>query len=155
APGKLRAHLRRASTMLPLARISTIHAFCARILRENALEAELDPDFEVLDEFESQTFLERFCRQFLVDNVRQGDPGACYLARTRRLDSGTPREGAIAIVMRILDEVSRLGRTTRWLYEATCEAAARLEVEVHRVEQTARALVRLVDELVGVPDIGG
>src|SRR4029077_17583458 len=30
--------------------ISTIHAFCARLLRTHALEAGLDPEFVVLDE---------------------------------------------------------------------------------------------------------
>src|SRR5207248_4095386 len=32
------------------AAISTIHAFCARLLRANAIEAGLDPEFDVLDE---------------------------------------------------------------------------------------------------------
>ena len=30
--------------------ISTIHGFCARVLRAEALAAGLDPEFEVLDE---------------------------------------------------------------------------------------------------------
>ncbi len=33
--------------------ISTIHAFCARLLRENAIEAAVDPEFRVLDEWEA------------------------------------------------------------------------------------------------------
>jgi ATP-dependent helicase/nuclease subunit A len=37
--------------------VSTIHAFCARLLRENALEAGLDPAFGVLDEFASRALL--------------------------------------------------------------------------------------------------
>ena len=32
------------------AAISTIHAFCARLLRANAFDAELDPEFEVLED---------------------------------------------------------------------------------------------------------
>ena len=142
-----RAHLLRARATLPLARISTIHAFCARILRENAIDAALDPDFQVLDEYESQTFLERLCKQVLIDKVRQSDPGACHLARARRLNSGTPREGALAIVMRILDEAARLGRTPKWLCDATYEAAARIEREASRVELLAGGLARLLDEL--------
>ncbi len=35
--------------------ISTIHGFCARVLRENAIEAGVDPQFTVLDEAESRT----------------------------------------------------------------------------------------------------
>jgi ATP-dependent helicase/nuclease subunit A len=147
APGEGRSHLLRARAMMPLARISTIHAFCARILRENALDAALDPDFQVLDEYESQTFLERLCKQVLVDAVRRADPGACYLARARRLDRGTPREGALAIVMRILDELARIGRTPQWLYDATCETAARAQAESNRVAALADELSRRLDEL--------
>ncbi len=33
--------------------ISTIHAFCARLLRENAIEAAVDPEFRVLDQWEA------------------------------------------------------------------------------------------------------
>jgi ATP-dependent helicase/nuclease subunit A len=148
-----RAHLLTACAQLPLARISTIHAFCARILRENAVEAGLDPDFQVLDDYESQTFLERVCKQFLIDQVRGSDPGACYLALTRGVESGTPREGALAIVMRILDEVARLGRTPEWLYTATRDAAARFQAEARRVELLARELGRLLDELLSLREL--
>jgi ATP-dependent helicase/nuclease subunit A len=146
-PGEHRTHLLRVRAMLPVARISTIHSFCARILRENALEAVLDPDFQVLDEYESQTFLERVCRQGLIDAVRQSDPGACYLMRGRRLDTGTLREGAVAVVMRILDELARLGRTPQWLYEATCETAAWIKTEASRVAALAQELSERFDEL--------
>lgn len=40
------------------ARIDTIHALCASILRANAAEAGIDPGFEVLDEVEAQLLLE-------------------------------------------------------------------------------------------------
>jgi ATP-dependent helicase/nuclease subunit A len=149
-----RAHLLRARAMLPLARISTIHAFCGRILRENAFDAALDPDFQVLDEYESQTFLGRVCTQVLIDKVQQSDPGACYLARARGLDSATPREGALAIMMRIIDEVTRLGRTPQWLYEATHEAAARIENKTSRIEILAKELRRHLEELVTAQNLG-
>ena len=42
-----------------LAQISTIHAFCARLLREHALEAGLDPAFEVMDAWEAEIQLRR------------------------------------------------------------------------------------------------
>ncbi|MBV8359870.1 MAG: UvrD-helicase domain-containing protein, partial [Deltaproteobacteria bacterium] len=147
AQGERQSQLLRVRAMLPLARISTIHAFCARILRENAFDAALDPDFQVLDEYESQTFLERLGKQVLIDAVRHSDPGACYLARTRRLDAGTSREGALAIVMRILHELARLGRTPQWLYDVTCETAARIQTEASRVAVLTRELSRLLDEL--------
>ncbi len=38
---------------IEFAYLSTIHSFCARILRENAIEAVLDPQFRVMDELEA------------------------------------------------------------------------------------------------------
>jgi ATP-dependent helicase/nuclease subunit A len=46
--------------------ISTIDAFCARILRENALEAEVDPRFTVLEEIESDRLLEEAADEALL-----------------------------------------------------------------------------------------
>src|SRR6476660_2043247 len=37
--------------------ISTIHGFCARILRENPLAARLDPSFRVMDDVTRNVFL--------------------------------------------------------------------------------------------------
>ncbi len=142
-----RAHLLRARTLLPLARISTIHAFCARILRENAIQAELDPKFQVLDDYESQTFRDRVCKQGFIDKVRQSDPGACYLARLRRLESAGSREGSVAIVIRILDELTRLGRTPDWLCDATRGSAERIQTQAKHLECLARQLVSLLDDL--------
>jgi ATP-dependent helicase/nuclease subunit A len=45
-----RGDLREA---LENARISTIHAFCARLLREHAIQAGVDPRFQVLDELQA------------------------------------------------------------------------------------------------------
>lgn len=60
--------------------ISTIHGMCARILRENALEAGLDPAFEVLSEFDTRALKKR-----ALDRV---------LSRER---SRTAREGGRAV----------------------------------------------------------
>jgi ATP-dependent helicase/nuclease subunit A len=143
----LRVHLFAARKALAAARISTIHAFCARMLRENAVEAELDPEFEILDEFESQTFLQHVCREFLVDAVRQSDPGAGHLVRAYGLDSGLRRQGAVEIVMRILDEVAQLGRTPHWLYEATAATAARIKQDEREIALLISQLVDLFDQL--------
>src|SRR5581483_10814163 len=68
-----RRMLARARRALGLARISTIHAFCAHLLREHPLEAGVDPGFDVLDEYQSATFLQRVCRELLADAVRRRD----------------------------------------------------------------------------------
>jgi len=39
--------------------IQTIHSFCERVLRENAVEAMIDPEFEVLQGANAQALAER------------------------------------------------------------------------------------------------
>ena len=54
-----RAHLEAGLAELEVARIGTIHAFCADLLRERPIEARIDPSFEVLDEDGSAALLGR------------------------------------------------------------------------------------------------
>ncbi len=53
-----RRRLDRALQQLELARIGTIHAFCADLLRERPVEAGVDPLFEVAAEEEAEELLE-------------------------------------------------------------------------------------------------
>ncbi|NDJ62691.1 MAG: UvrD-helicase domain-containing protein, partial [Chloroflexi bacterium] len=56
------------------ARIDTIHALCAAILRANAAEAQIDPGFEVLDETEAQITLDAAVDLALRRAVAENDP---------------------------------------------------------------------------------
>ena len=53
------------------AQISTIDAFCARLLREHALEAGLDPGFEVIDAWEAEVLLRRSIADVLDERHAQ------------------------------------------------------------------------------------
>ena len=52
---------------IEFAYLSTIHSFCARLLRENAIEAGIDPQFRVMDELEAG----RVKEQTLEDTLRK------------------------------------------------------------------------------------
>jgi ATP-dependent exoDNAse (exonuclease V) beta subunit len=54
AEGPARAHLEHALAHLEEARIGTIHAFCADLLRERPVEARLDPAFVTMTEPEAE-----------------------------------------------------------------------------------------------------
>ncbi|NNE44905.1 MAG: UvrD-helicase domain-containing protein, partial [Gemmatimonadetes bacterium] len=49
-----RIHLEKALRRLEEARVSTIHGFCADLLRERSIEAKVDPEFEVLTDSEAE-----------------------------------------------------------------------------------------------------
>ncbi len=57
--------LQTAVEELDRANISTIHAFCARLLREKSAEAGVDPEFAVLEEAEAEILRERAWRDWM------------------------------------------------------------------------------------------
>ena len=59
----------RASTG---AMITTIHGFCARLLREFPVEAELDPQFVLLEEHQALMMLEAVVEESLTDAIQHG-----------------------------------------------------------------------------------
>ncbi|MGA2411552.1 MAG: UvrD-helicase domain-containing protein, partial [Candidatus Binataceae bacterium] len=151
-----RQRLLRARRSLPLARIMTLHAFCARILKENALAAGLDPAFEVIDEYESAVFLERECEKALLAELRTDDAGALHLTAARRLRGSAYREGALQIVLRIISELQRAGLSTQWLADrAQDNAAAAAAAESVAVNRIALAIVELIDGLVAAAGLTG
>ena len=62
------------------ARVSTIHAFCASLLREHAVEAGLDPTFGVLEQGEADVLVS----EVIDDVLRAGSPSSTRHARARR-----------------------------------------------------------------------
>jgi len=56
---EVRGRLEAALTGLERAFIGTIHAFCARLLRERPIEAGIDPEFRELEDHEDRILLER------------------------------------------------------------------------------------------------
>jgi ATP-dependent helicase/nuclease subunit A len=58
---------------LDSARIGTIHSLCASILRAHPAEAGLDPAFEVMEEIEAASFVERAVAEALDGAARESD----------------------------------------------------------------------------------
>jgi len=71
---------------LDAARISTIHAFCARLLRSHAVEARLDPQFAVLDQAQGATLLYESIEESLRSRLAEQDAGLEALAVQFGLD---------------------------------------------------------------------
>jgi ATP-dependent helicase/nuclease subunit A len=64
---------------LDSARISTIHSFCGTLLRAHAVEARLDPHFQVLDATAAQTILFELIDEELRDRLTRGDEAVIEL----------------------------------------------------------------------------
>lgn len=55
---------------LPRTHISTIHSLCSFLLRENPLEAKLDPQFKVAEELQGEVFLQNCLEQFVRKELK-------------------------------------------------------------------------------------
>ena len=55
---------------LERAQITTIHSLCHRILKENPVEAGIDPSFQVADEFEGEKFLTDCLKKYLQNALQ-------------------------------------------------------------------------------------
>ena len=83
-PEPERQRLRQIRADLPAARISTIHAFCAALLREYPIEADVDPAFAVLEGVDAAQLRQQAVRQTLASLARahDSDPDKEALRRT-------------------------------------------------------------------------
>src|SRR5215470_13252972 len=75
AEGERRAALEQALERLEEASIGTIHSFCAQILRERPVEANIDPAFEELPEQEAARIYQKAFRSWLERRLNQDSPG--------------------------------------------------------------------------------
>ncbi len=64
------------------AAISTVHAYCARLLREHAVEAGVDPGFEVLDEVQSDVVTREALAALAAELAREQPQTFARVART-------------------------------------------------------------------------
>lgn len=69
-----RARLFEILQQLHEAQISTIHAFCANLLRRYPVDANVNPDFLVLDDASGQELLNRAFREFFLNYRLQDTP---------------------------------------------------------------------------------
>ena len=71
---------RTAERQVDTARISTIHAFCMGILKQNALALGVDPDFAILPEAEAHLLRHETVESAVHRLLEQGDEAAMRLA---------------------------------------------------------------------------
>ena len=141
--GPAKDRLDRALGHLELARIGTIHAYCAELLRERPVEAGIDPLFEVAAEDEADALLTRAFDGWFEQMLGDPPEGARRILRRRsraQFDQGPrsalrfavkglsdhrdfptrwqrpafDRERAIDLVMDGLEDVSKLVDRAEW-----------------------------------------
>jgi ATP-dependent helicase/nuclease subunit A len=69
-----RTNLRNTLWQLDRAQITTVHAFCAALLRERPVEARVDPNFSTLSQFEARLVQTEVWREWLAQEMDRSPP---------------------------------------------------------------------------------
>ena len=77
---------KKALSTIESAPISTIHSFCQSILRNNAVEAGIEPDFQVLESNESSLVYKEIIQRVTSQFLKTTDEKEKHLIRTIRLN---------------------------------------------------------------------
>jgi len=83
-----RERLRFALPKLEEARVSTIHGFCADLLREHPVDAGVDPYFEVADADTAASVFERAFDRWFETQLADSGPAVHRILRRRRREFG-------------------------------------------------------------------
>lgn len=114
--------------------ISTIHSLCSRILRDNPVETQLDPEFTILEDFEAQDFFKETLQQYLRKNIKEN-------AALRRLVQTYGVNSFVNQVTALGDKLSELVRK-----DNLAEPYLKAKEELPALQQKLFAAVREVIE---------
>ncbi|WP_303706493.1 UvrD-helicase domain-containing protein [Phascolarctobacterium succinatutens] len=114
--------------------ISTIHSLCSRILRDNPVETQLDPEFTILEDFEAQDFFQETLQQYLRKNIKDN-------AALRRLVQTYGVNSFVNQVTALGDKLSELVRE-----DNLAEPYLKAKEELPALQQKLFAAVREVIE---------
>lgn len=168
-----------AAQAVERAAISTVHAFCARLLREHAVEACVDPAFTVLEPVEAERLFES-CLDALVAEMaarhdpdldrlaalpgsdpadtlgrifraarESGAPPAQFPLRRPELPDPAPHEAAVRAALRDLEPFTRTGSDA-------ARGRAQAVLDAARpldAATTAAGRVRVVDDMVAAVNL--
>lgn len=126
---------------LSAAYIGTIHSFCSRLLRENPVEALVDPRFSTLEDVESRILLNRSARAAVLHALDSG------VGNVEDLVSEMGLSQVISAARDAYTQIRSAGQSMEEAEELSwrmlCNAASRLEPLVGQLEEELDALFDL------------
>ena len=108
-------HLRRQTTLIYRAQISTVHAFCAQLLRENAAALDMDPDFRLCDEGEAVMLMDQALGRVLDRSYEQIQPEDDFARLVDTMSAGRDDRRLMQIVLDIFGRIQSHPDPAAWL----------------------------------------
>ena len=108
-------HLRRQATLVYKAGISTVHAFCAQLLRECGHLLDIDPDFRLCDEGEAGILMLRALNDVLDKRYEDIAPDSDFARLVDTMSAGRDDARLVQIVLDIRGRVQAHPDPAAWL----------------------------------------
>src|SRR5687767_14713662 len=118
--------------------ITTIHGFCARLLREFPLEARVDPQFMLLDEHQAALMLEWVVEEVLSEFISAGH------VEISRLTLGVGRSRLATALAHVYRDARGQGLSFEDLALATARVHATAEDHARAIEELDRTMTELL-----------
>ena len=117
-------HLRRQTTLVYKAQISTVHAFCAALLRESGHQIGLDPDFRLCDEGEGAVLMARVLGETLDRQYEDLDPEGDFAALVDTMAAGRDDSRLEQIVLDVFGRIQSHPDPAGWLADQSAPVGA-------------------------------
>lgn len=115
AENPLNLNLQRQQMLLQNAHISTIHAFCLDILRENFEKLDIPPDFRIADQNEGEILRQDILNDILEEKYAENESGGAFYELSRILSSGRGDATLVETILRLYDFMRSLDDPNGWL----------------------------------------
>ena len=110
-------HLRRQTTLVYQAQISTIHSFCSALLRESGYLLDLDPDMRLCDEIEGKVLMGQTLEGVIDSRYENLQPDSPFAQLVDTLGAGRDDSRLVEIVLDIFSRVQSHADPQHWLLE--------------------------------------
>ena len=108
-------HLRRQAALVYKTDISTVHAFCAQLLRECGHLLDIDPDFRLCDEGEAGILMLRALNDVLEQRYEGLEPDSDFARLVDTMSAGRDDRRLVQIVLDIRGRVQAHPDPAAWL----------------------------------------
>jgi len=110
-------HLRRQTTLVYQAQISTIHSFCSALLRESGYLLDLPADMRLCDEMEGQLLMRQTLESVIDSRYEDLEPDSPFAQLVDTLGAGRDDTRLVEIALDIFSRVQSHADPARWLME--------------------------------------
>ncbi|MCQ2557814.1 MAG: helicase-exonuclease AddAB subunit AddA [Oscillospiraceae bacterium] len=107
--------LRRQSALCRRAKIGTIHSFCADLLRENAAEAKIAPDFKIVDDDRAAAMKAAALERLLEEHYAAGETDRGFLNLADTVGEGRDDHRLAELVLKLHAQLQAHARPEQWV----------------------------------------